>query len=1153
MTRLFLFVFFIIGAGVYSANAANVSIDDASITEASGAFINFDVNIDVVDTSNDTIINYTVSDGTATDPSDYDGGGGSGSVTIPKFGSTAQISIATYDDSIFEGNENFTVILTSVSRGNSISDASATGIIIDDEGAPVINIVNAAQAPEGTTGSIADISLSHAASVDINVDYTFADGTASNGVDFTGVDGTATVTAGLTTVGIPATIITDGIDEATFETFTITASNPSLGSLGSPTTETVNIVDVDGGLSIDDVTVSETAGNANVTVTLQGPTVATVTVDYATADSTATAGADYTAVSSTTLTFAATGNTVTPTTKTFTIPITDDSTFEGNENFTVSLSNVTGAAVLTDANATITITDNESTPTVDFNAATSSGSEGTASATVQLDLSTASSSAVTVSYTATGGTASGSGTDYTLGSGTFTIPAGSTSSTLSFATIVDDSIAESGETIEITLSSPSGATLGSQTAHTFTITDNDTASLSPSTQTVSGTVGSSITATTAYTATSFSGTLSYAVSPALPSGLSLNSSTGVVSGTPSASQSATSYTVTGTGSGSGSATATISITVSAAPALSPSTQSVSGTVGSSITATTAYTATSFSGTLSYAVSPALPSGLSLNSSTGVVSGTPSASQSATSYTITGTGSGSGSATATISITVAAASVPALSPSTQSVSGTAGSSITATTAYTATNFSGTLSYAVSPALPSGLSLDSSTGVVSGTPSASQSATSYTITGTGSGSGSATATISITVSASNAISNEVLTQAQSEVEILWRSNDRLYNDRVTDQSRKILQLSLNDTLSGDCGTKGHALCGATIEIANAARRIGKPDLVVKAGIPEIAVNGDDDGIDAKASFADVKKLLGAGSKRIVSVATEYVDHKGDTSTHSLMASVAREYFDKGKNATFGVMTHIYRAKTDVKGNYSGDATTEGINFGSYTNYFGNKNYVVGFYGSIGFSRTKYDLTSITANVKNDFNAWNAQMGANVMGKRKFESVLYMPKITLDTFLTKQKNSMPLVTAGSAVRHGFIASRVLSEIQLGFRPHFKIANINNTDKKITVENLTQEIDFNPQIFCGYSANSSDCGLGIGITNKWKPKDGDTEYRLGGDFSEYRGERKSRLEFNMETEINGNPNMKTTTTVSNDNIVKTSSDDTNEVGVNWRFDYRF
>jgi hypothetical protein len=183
----------------------------------------------------------------------------------------------------------------------------------------------------------------------------------------------------------------------------------------------------------------------------------------------------------------------------------------------------------------------------------------------------------------------------------------------------------------------------------------------------------------------------------------------------------------------------------------------------------------------------------------------------------------------------------------------------------------------------------------------------------------------------------------------------------------------------------------------------------------------------------------------------------------------------------------------------------------------------------------------------------MGANVMGKRKFETVLYMPKITLDTFLTKQKNSMPLVTAGSAVRHGFIASRVLSEVQLGFRPHFKIANINNRDEKITKENLTQEIDFNPQIYCGYSANASDCGLGIGITNKWKPKDGDTEYRLGGDFSEYRGERKTRLEFNMETEINGNPNAKTTTTISNNNIAKVSGNGTEEIGVNWRFDYRF
>ena len=382
------------------------------------------------------------------------------------------------------------------------------------------------------------------------------------------------------------------------------------------------------------------------------------------------------------------------------------------------------------------------------------------------------------------------------------------------------------------------------------------------------------------------------------------------------------------------------------------------------------------------------------------------------------------------------------------------------------------------------------------------------------------------------------------MLWRANDRLYNERVTDQSRQILKLSLNDTLAGDCGVAGHALCGATIEIAEAARNSGKPDLLVQGG---------DDGVDGSASFIDVQKLAGDGSKRIVSVATEYVDHKGKTSTHSVMASYAREYFDTDKNAAIGVMTHLYRAKTDVQGTYSGDALTEGINIGAYTNYFGNMDYVIGLYGSIGFSETDYDLLSDTAEVQNEFDAWNIQMGANVMGKKQFNTVLFMPKFTVDTFVTKQKDSMPRVTIGSAIRHGFIASRVLTEIQFGFRPHFKIANFNLADRKGARADIARELDFNPQIFCGYSANATDCGVGIGVTNKWKPKTSHTEYRVGGDFSEYRGDRKARVEFNMETEFLGNENMKSTTTVANDNIDEGSEQAVNDVSVNWHFGYSF
>ena len=81
----------------------------------------------------------------------------------------------------------------------------------------------------------------------------------------------------------------------------------------------------------------------------------------------------------------------------------------------------------------------------------------------------------------------------------------------------------------------------------------------------------------------------------------------------------------------------------------------------------------------------------------------------------------------------------------------------------------------------------------------------------------------------------------------------------------------------------------------------------------VQGGDDGIVGKASFVDVQKFVGDGSKRIVSVATEYVDHKGDTSTHSVMASYAREYFDDSMQASLGVMSHLYKAKTDVQGAY------------------------------------------------------------------------------------------------------------------------------------------------------------------------------------------------------------------------------------------------
>ena len=79
---------------------------------------------------------------------------------------------------------------------------------------------------------------------------------------------------------------------------------------------------------------------------------------------------------------------------------------------------------------------------------------------------------MTVNYAVTG-TATGSGTDYSLANGTLTISAGATSGTIDISSIIDDSIDEANETVIVTLSSPSNATLGSDSVHTYTITDND--------------------------------------------------------------------------------------------------------------------------------------------------------------------------------------------------------------------------------------------------------------------------------------------------------------------------------------------------------------------------------------------------------------------------------------------------------------------------------------------------------------------------------------------------------------------------------------------------------------------------------------------------------------------------------------------------------
>ena len=134
---------------------------------------------------------------------------------------------------------------------------------------------------------------------------------------------------------------------------------------------------------------------------------------------------------------------------------------------------------------TVTLTDDDTvaTPVASFASGTASAGEGAGTHNVTVNLTSAApSGGLTLAYTLSG-TAT-RGTDYAISgvssnSATVAVAAGATSATVAVA-ITDDADDESNETVILTLGSGSGYTVGSTSAHTLTITDDDTAGVTVS-------------------------------------------------------------------------------------------------------------------------------------------------------------------------------------------------------------------------------------------------------------------------------------------------------------------------------------------------------------------------------------------------------------------------------------------------------------------------------------------------------------------------------------------------------------------------------------------------------------------------------------------------------------------------------------------------
>jgi len=222
-------------------------------------------------------------------------------------------------------------------------------------------------------------------------------------------------------------------------------------------------------------------------------------------------------------------------------------------------------------------------------------------------------------------------------------------------------------------------------------------------------------------------------SPPLPDGLTLNTTTCMISGTPTTGQTETTYIIAAYNAG-GHVNATIKITINTGPPTISYTGSPFAFYRD--TAITDISPSILTGSPTCSISPALPTGLSLNSSTCVISGTPTSDSSDT-YTITATNGITPDATFDLTITVS------LAPPTISFTGNPFTFTTDTAITDITpSLSGSPTCSVSPALPDGLDLDPSTCVISGTPTAVTASDTYTITANNGG-GSDTFDITITV--------------------------------------------------------------------------------------------------------------------------------------------------------------------------------------------------------------------------------------------------------------------------------------------------------------------------------------------------------------------------------------------------------------------------
>lgn len=339
--------------------SASIAVAPASVNEDSGTPLVYTITLDQPSPATLSIA-FTVG-GTGASGTDY--AAVTSPISIGAGATTGTVTVTPTADSNVEANE--TVVLNLVAgAGYTVgTPAAATGTILDDDQPALsINDVSLNEGDSGTTAFTFTVSLNAPAGPGgVSFDIATADGTATAGSDYTAQNLSGQIiAAGSSSATFTVQVNGDTQNEPN-KAFFVNVSNVT----GATVTDaqglgTIVNDDAQPSLSINDVSVTEgNAGTltATLTVTLSAASGQTLSVNYATADLTATAATDYVSASGT-LTFA-------PgvTTQTIAVTVNGDTTPEADETFAVNLTAPTNATVA-DAQGIVTIVNDDQPVTV---------------------------------------------------------------------------------------------------------------------------------------------------------------------------------------------------------------------------------------------------------------------------------------------------------------------------------------------------------------------------------------------------------------------------------------------------------------------------------------------------------------------------------------------------------------------------------------------------------------------------------------------------------------------------------------------------------------------------------------------------------------------------------------------------------------------